>query len=86
MPTYEYLCEANGRVMEVHHKMAEEVKSWGDLCLRAGVTPGTTNPEAPVKKLMSAGFIGGSSSGGESVCEPTSCGNAACGGGMCGMA
>jgi len=29
MPTYEYQCEANGRVVEVSHKMTEKVKTLG---------------------------------------------------------
>ena len=44
MPTYDYLCPANGRVIEVSHKMAESIATWGDLCRRAGIaldgTPG----------------------------------------------
>lgn len=64
MPTYEYLCEANGRVVEVSHKMAEKVKTWGQLCKRAEIAPGKTDPKTPVKKLMSAGFVNtGSGSG-----------------------
>jgi predicted nucleic acid-binding Zn ribbon protein len=31
MPTYDYLCPANGRVVEVSHKMAEQIATWGDL-------------------------------------------------------
>ena len=40
MPTYDYHCPANGRVIEVSHKMAETVATWGDLCRRAGVPRG----------------------------------------------
>jgi len=29
---YDYLCPANGRVVEVSHKMAEQVYPWGELC------------------------------------------------------
>ncbi|MGH8290817.1 MAG: hypothetical protein ACREV7_17690 [Steroidobacteraceae bacterium] len=43
MPTYEYRCEANGRVLEVRHNMAERLSSWGELCERAGVAPGCGN-------------------------------------------
>lgn len=35
MPIYEYLCEAGGRVVEVSHKIAEKVQTWGELCGRA---------------------------------------------------
>src|SRR5579883_1469176 len=58
MPTYEYQCEANGRIVEVQHKMAERIRNWGQLCERAGIAAGRTDPKAPVTKLISAGFIG----------------------------
>ena len=83
MPTYEYLCEANGRVVEVRHKMTERLETWGDLCHRADLSPGKTDPAAPVTKLLSAGFIGKASGGGEPVCEAPSCGSGPCGSGMC---
>jgi len=88
MPTYEYKCEANGRVVEVSHKMAEKVKNWGDLCKRAEINPGKTDPKAAVAKLMSAGFVNtGGGSSGEAVCEMPSCGApmGGCGSGMCGL-
>ncbi len=84
MPTYEYLCEANGRVVEVSHKMAEKVKTWGDLCKRAELTPGKTNPKSLVTKLMSAGFVRSGSSS-EPACEMPACGTGGCGSGMCGL-
>jgi predicted nucleic acid-binding Zn ribbon protein len=82
MPTYEYLCEANGRVVEVSHKMAEKVKTWGELCMRADVAPGKTDPKTPVTKLMSAGFVN-TGSNGSPACELPACGTSGCGGGMC---
>ena len=85
MPTYEYLCEANGRVVEVSHKMADKVKSWGELCKLAEISPGKTHTTAPVTKLMSAGFVNTGSSQREAVCEAPSCGVGPCGSGMCGM-
>jgi len=96
MPTYEYLCETNGRVLEVRHKMAEQLATWGELCARAGVATGRTDPRAPVRKLISAGFIGsGAPRGagawdgpvcGSGACEAGECATAPCGGGMCGLA
>ena len=83
MPTYEYLCEANGQVVEVRHKMTERLETWGDLCLRADLSPGKTDPTAPVTKLVSAGFIGTAGGGGEPVCEAPTCGSGPCGSGMC---
>lgn len=82
MPTYEYLCEANGRVVEVSHKMAEQVKTWGELCKRAEMTPGKTDPKSPVTKLMSASFVKAGSSN-EPMCELPACGTGGCGSGMC---
>lgn len=86
MPTYEYHCEANGCTVEVQHKMADRVQSWGELCERAGIAPGATDPHAPVRKLMSAGFIAtGRAGAAESACDPVGCESAACGGGMCAL-
>ncbi len=84
MPTYEYRCETNGRLVEVSHKMAERLKTWGELCERAGIAPGRTDPKARVAKLISAGFIG--SGGGDSsagACDLPACGSGPCGGGFC---
>jgi len=80
MPIYEYLCESNGRVLEVQHKMAEQLQTWGELCARIGISAGKTDPEAPVTKLISAGFVSTGSAGAESFCEAPACGSGACGG------
>ncbi len=87
MPTYEYRCKANGRLVEVSHKMAEKLHTWGELCERAGIAVGRTPPKAPVEKLISAGFIGTGSSEpacASGACEAPACGAGACGGGYCG--
>jgi len=84
MPTYEYLCEANGRVVEVSHKMAEKIKTWGELCQRAEIAPGKTDVKTPVTKLMSAGFVNTGSSN-SAACEMPACGTSGCGSGLCGM-
>lgn len=87
MPIYEYLCETNGHVLEVRHKMAEKLETWGELCARAGISPGRTDPGAPVKKLMSAGFISTGGSAGtsaEAACEAPYCGSGECASGPCG--
>jgi len=80
MPRYEYLCEANGRVVEVSHKMAERLLTWGELCERAGIELGQTAADAPIQKLMSAGFV---SVGGAADLPPCQTGQPCCGGGMC---
>mgnify|MGYP001127255452 CR=1 FL=1 len=87
MPTYEYRCEANGRIVEVQHKMSEQLRTWGELCSRAGIPVGQTDPGAPVQKLISASFIGTGSAASAPACEAPGCGSGACGGpcggGMC---
>jgi len=89
VPTYEYRCEANGCLVEVRHNMAERLATWGELCARAEISPGKTNPAAPVEKLISAGFINAGSGSGpgtsEPACEAPGCGSGFCGTGACGM-
>jgi hypothetical protein len=84
MPTYDYVCAANGRVVEVHHRMSEELATWGDLCARAGIEPGSTPVNSPVSRLATGGnFISGTSKGESALpaCTTGSC----CPGGMCGL-
>jgi hypothetical protein len=91
VPTYEYRCETNGRLVEVQHKMAERLQTWGELCARAGISPGRTDPKTPAHKLISASFIGSGAaqpSVGEApacamgACE-SPCESGPCGGGVC---
>ncbi|HUY84447.1 MAG TPA: hypothetical protein VMU86_07710 [Steroidobacteraceae bacterium] len=85
MPIYEYQCASNGRVVEVRHKMNESLRTWGELCERAGVAAGGTDPRAAVVKLISAGYLAaGSPAPAESVCGSGACGSGACAGGGCG--
>ena len=86
MPTYEYRCPANGRLVEVRHGMAERLFSWGELCERAGITPGVTDPASPVEKLISAGFLATSSTRPSEApgCAGGGCGAGFCGAGFCG--
>jgi len=83
MPTYEYRCEANGKIVEVRHKMSEKISTWGELCSRAGISVGQTNPSAPVQKLISASFVGTGSAASTPACDAPGCGSGACGSGMC---
>lgn len=84
MPTYEYLCESNGRVVEVSHKMTETVKTWGDLCKRANLSPGRTDPKTKVVKLMSAAFVStGNAPSSAAAGEMSGCNAGGCGGGLC---
>lgn len=83
MPIYDYFCDANGRKVEVSHKMSERIETWGALCERAGITPGDTAPESPVRKLFGATAVIGSASlkNPEPACATGSC----CPGGFCGL-
>ena len=84
MPSYDYLCEANGQVLEVKHSMSEAVKTWGELCERAGIDCGDTPAESPVNKLATGGQVVKRSSlgsGTASACDSGGC----CGGGVCGL-
>ncbi len=86
MPTYDYGCAANGRVVEVNHRMSDVLTTWGELCAKAGIEPGDTPAESPVKRLATGGNI---VSGGyrkltsepASPCASGSC----CSGGFCGL-
>jgi predicted nucleic acid-binding Zn ribbon protein len=80
VPTYEYLCKDNDRVVEVTHKMNERLATWGEVCERAGVNPGKTAAGAKVDKLISAGFV---NTGAASTIASCDNGMPCCGGGMC---
>lgn len=70
MPTYDYHCAANGRTVQIQHRMSEEVTTWGELCRRAGEETGETAADAPVTKihlgsqLVSRKNLGSDSKGG----------------------
>ena len=84
MPTYDYRCEANGRVVEINHRMSEQVSTWGELCQRMGMEPGDTPADSPVKRLANGGNLVTKTSlgsGSEPACSTGSC----CPGGMCGL-
>ena len=57
MPTYDYLCPANGRVVEVSHKMAEQLATWGELCRKAGIPLDGTPGKAKVERLITGGNV-----------------------------
>jgi predicted nucleic acid-binding Zn ribbon protein len=83
MPTYDYYCEANGRKIEVSHKMAELMTTWGELTACAGVEPGDTPIDAPVKKLITSAAVVNSSS--LTNPEPPCAAGGCCAGGRCGI-
>ncbi|GAB0150183.1 MULTISPECIES: zinc ribbon domain-containing protein [Marichromatium] len=86
MPTYDYRCDANDRVIEVSHRMSETLSTWGELCARAGIEPGDTAPEAPVHRLATGGNLVTSTSLGSGT-APSCCPSAGgcCSNGMCGL-
>ena len=85
MPTYDYLCPANGRTVEVSHKMAESVATWGELCRRAGLPLDGTPGNAKVERLITGGGVltGGLGARYERPCDTGPCGAPVCGGGGC---
>ena len=84
MPTYDYFCDANGRQVEVTHKMSEEIATWGELCQRAGLEPGDTPADSPVRRLATGGNVISSGSRGEPAAPACATGGC-CPGGMCGL-
>jgi predicted nucleic acid-binding Zn ribbon protein len=54
MPVYEYLCQANGRTLQVEHGMATRLATWGELCDLCGVEAGETPRDATVERLLFA--------------------------------
>ena len=54
MPRYEYFCPENQQTVEVDHSMNEKLTTWGELCDRAKIDPGTTALDSPIKKQISA--------------------------------
>lgn len=83
MPSYDYRCAANDRVVEVRHRVSEKLSTWGEVCARAGIEPGQTPADAPVDRLITGGGIVSSSA--LSNPEPPSCASGGCSGGMCGL-
>lgn len=84
MPTYDYRCETNGRVVEVSHRMSEQLHTWGELCARADVACGDTPADAPVQRMATGGNLVTSLGSGASpapACGTGSC----CAGGFCGV-
>ena len=55
MPMYEYLCEANGEVIEAVHGMSIRYETWGEICEHAKHSLGDTPADAPVKRLVGGG-------------------------------
>ncbi len=85
MPKYDYLCEANGQIVEVIHAMEERLLTWGELCARAKLPPGETPSDSPVKKLITGGGIIRSGVLKNPEFPPCQTGAPCCGGNGCGF-
>lgn len=73
MPYYDYHCDANGRTVEVRHRMSERVETWGELCELAGLDPADTALDVPVRRKVTAGIPltgRGAEPGGDPAAEP----------------
>ena len=84
MPTYDYRCVENDKVVEVRHTMSHRVETWGELCEMAGIEPGGTDSFTPVTRLANGGNVVRSSVLNNNLpagCNPDTC----CGGGACGL-
>ena len=81
MPTYDYRCEANGRVYEVRHPMATTISTWGELRALADLTAEDIDDDAPVTRLLNTAGVVRSSSLKNPEAPP--CGANGCGGGRC---
>jgi hypothetical protein len=84
MPTYDYRCDANGRVVEVNHRMSENLSTWGEVCDRAGLQLGETPADSPVHRLATGGNIISSNSLGSGTAPSCSTGSC-CPNGFCGI-
>lgn len=86
MPTYDYRCETNGQVVEVNHRMSEQIATWGELCERAKMPAGNTPADAPVRRLATGGNVIASGSLGSGAAPAPACGaGGCCPTGVCGL-
>ncbi len=54
MPLYEYRCDANGETVEVSHPMDAILSIWGEVCYVAQIPLGDTDPNAPVRRVITS--------------------------------
>jgi hypothetical protein len=54
MPRYDYHCPENDFIVEVRHGVNERMKTWGELCARALITPVGASLDAPVELVVHA--------------------------------
>jgi hypothetical protein len=75
MPNYDYHCAANGRTLEVKHRMSETVATWGELCALAGIATEHTPLDSPVAKVLSATFVAAGGQTGDKASAPAPSGH-----------
>ncbi len=85
MPTYDYRCDTNGRVVEVNHRMSESLTTWAELCERANTEPGDTPADSPVHRLATGGNVISSSSLGSGAAPACGMGGCCPTSGTCGL-
>ncbi len=85
MPTYDYHCGANEQVVEVNHRMSEVLHSWGELCGCAGIKPGPTPLDSPIKKLATGGNVVQRGTLNNPEAPPCAVGGNCCGPNNCGL-
>jgi predicted nucleic acid-binding Zn ribbon protein len=83
MPTYDYHCAENNRVVEVKHSINEKLTTWGQVCANTGMDLGSTSADTPVQRLITGGQV--VNSGTLKNPEPSCASGACCPSGMCGF-
>lgn len=84
MPTYDYRCDANGKVYEVNHPISLSITNWGELCDIGHFARGEMAAESPVTKLLRTGGVVKSSAIRNPEAPPCMAGGG-CSGGGCGL-
>ena len=85
MPTYDYRCEANGRIYEVKHSISQNITNWAELCDVGDLDPEDIPVDASVRKVISmTGGVVGSDTLRNPEAPPCATG-AACPSGGCGI-
>lgn len=57
MPTYDYYCPANDRIVSAFHAMSVRPDTWGELCDLASIDTGQTQLDAPVQRQLGTGIV-----------------------------
>lgn len=82
MPTYDYYSPVADRTVEVLHSMSTTVKTWGELCERAGIEPGDVPLDSPVERCLpsAAPYVStGAASPRSAAPKAGGCGHGTCG-------